>query len=186
MKGTADRDRDGKVGVEELFNYVSTAVARDARDKFQCEQKPWVNGTWSDEVYVSSPSAADGLKDRANPELEQLWKELGPDRAMAHLERQFRDQDEPLLRSLLSFLRAKMDPVAIPFLFHCLAHRSEAIRGRAQKLVRDYGWAAIAAAATKVAREADAEQGPERVGFLLKGLDAIEANPEVIRLLEAL
>jgi uncharacterized caspase-like protein len=53
MEGKADRDGDGKVGIAELFNYVSAAVARDARDKFKCEQKPWFKGTWTDEVFLS-------------------------------------------------------------------------------------------------------------------------------------
>jgi helicase len=53
IRGSADRDRDGMVGLAELFNYVSGAVARDARDKFKCEQNPWVNGTWTDEIFLT-------------------------------------------------------------------------------------------------------------------------------------
>jgi serine/threonine protein kinase len=184
--GKADRDGDGKVGIEELFNYVAVAVARDAREKFQCEQKPWINAKWSDEIYFSTARRRPKAKDPGSAALEQLWTELGPAGAMAHLERQLRDQGEPWLRSVLGSLRTKRDPAAIPLLFHCLAHRSEAIRDRAKKLVRAYGWGTIAAAATTVARQADDDQGAERIGFLLEGLAAIEANPEVTRLLDEL
>jgi serine/threonine protein kinase len=183
--GAADGDGDGKVGVYELSTYVSQAVARDA-PRFGHVQTPWAKGEWKEVVYLSSPGRRPEEKDPTTAALEKLWKDLGPDRAIAHLERQLQDQGEPWLRLVLHFLRRKREPVTVPFLFHCLAHRSEAIRDRAKKLVAERGWKAIAAACLEVGRRADAEFGPERVGFLLEGLAAIEANPEVIRLLDDL
>src|SRR4051812_11350387 len=38
LAGAGDRDGDGHVSVAELFAYVSAAVSRDAREKFQREQ----------------------------------------------------------------------------------------------------------------------------------------------------
>ena len=185
MAGAADGDGDGRVGVYELSTYLSQSVGRDA-PRFGHVQTPWAKGEWKEQVFLSSPGRRPEVKSSTTRLLEQLWKELGPDRAMANLERQLRDQAEPWLRSVLGFLRRKRDPVTIPFLFHCLAHRSEAIRKRAQKFVAEQGWEAIVAASLRVARHADAEHGPERVGYLLEGLAAIEANFEVIRLLDDL
>jgi serine/threonine protein kinase len=185
MAGAADGDGDGRVGVYELSTYVSQAVGRDAL-RFGHAQTPWAKGEWKEQIFLSSPGLRPEEKNSTTPLLERLWKELGPDRVMADLEGQLRDQGEPWLRSVLGFLRKKRDPVTIPFLFHCLAHHSEPIRERAKKFVAAHGWEAIAASSLQVARHADAEHGPERVGFLLDGLAAIEANPEVIRLLDDL
>ena len=112
------------VGVAELFNYVSGAVARDARDRFKSEQNPWVNGTWTDEIYLSSPKRGPKVKTSTSLSFSRLWDELGPDRAMAELERQLNERDESWLRSVLGFLHTKRDPVTIPLLIRCLAHRS--------------------------------------------------------------
>jgi serine/threonine protein kinase len=186
MRGTADRDRDGKVGIAELFNYVSGAVARDARDKFKSEQNPWVKGTWTDEIFLSSPKRGPNTNDARVRTLEQLWEGLGPDGAMAELERQLPERDERWLRSVLGFLKARRDPVTIPLLIRCLAHRSDAIRRRAKILVQGYGWERVAAASGELARKADGEHGLLRVDFLLDGLKAIEANADVVGLLERL
>ncbi len=187
LKGKADRDGDGSVGVPELFDYVWTEVSRDAMEKFHCSQTPSVRGEWNAKVLLSTPRRSAGAKTtKRSLTLHRRWKELGPDRTIADLERQLRNRGEPWLRAILNFLRTKKNPVAIPFLFHCLAHRSEAIRDRAHRLVREYGWATISAEATRVARHADAKQSPGRIDFLLEGLAAIPVNPEVIRLLDDL
>jgi serine/threonine-protein kinase len=183
IAGAADGDGDGRVGVYELSTYVSQAVARDA-PRFGHVQTPWAKGEWKENVFLSSPRHQSESRSPDTSALEKLWKELGPDRAMAHLERQLREEDEPWFQSVLTFLRRNRDAEAIPFLFHCLAHRTEAIRVRAKKLVEERGWEAVAAASLEVARRMDAEHGPERTGFLLEGLAAIEANPQVIRLLD--
>jgi uncharacterized caspase-like protein len=47
IEGAADRDRDGRVGLAELFNYVSEAVSRDALRRFGQDQKPWTSATWA-------------------------------------------------------------------------------------------------------------------------------------------
>jgi serine/threonine protein kinase len=186
IRGTADRDRDGMVGVAELFNYVSGAVARDARDKFKSEQNPWVKGTWTDEIFLSSPKRSPKVKNGRVRPLDPLWERLGPDGAMAELERHLLERDERWLRSVLGFLKTRRDPVAIPFLIRCLAHRSDAIRRRAKILVQGFGWERVAAAGADLARKAHSERGALRVDFLLDGLAAIEANPDVVGLLERL
>jgi len=186
IRGTADRDRDGMVGVAELFNYVSGAVARDARDKFKAEQNPWVRGTWTDEIFISSPKRGPRVQNSRTRTLDQLWEELGPDVAMEELERQLLERDESWLRSVLGFLKTRRDPVAIPFLIRCLAHRSVAIRRVAKIHVQGYGWESVAATSGDLARKAESTQGALRVDFLLEGLTAIEANPDVVGLLERL
>jgi len=186
MRGKADRDGDGKVGIAELFNYVSVAVARDAHEEFQCEQKPWFKGTWTDEVFLAIPGIDPTDKTDGKGTLERLWRDRGADDAMSEVEKRIREPDEAWLRSVLDFLRRKRDPVVIPFLFGCLAHTSETVRRRARSLLMAYGWQTITAASTDLARKTDSVPGSLRMGLVLEGLKATESNPDVISLLNRL
>src|SRR5581483_6208483 len=56
ITGEGDRDGDGRVGVAELFEYVSQAVVRDAR-KYGVQQKPWTKAHAAGGVYISAPRA---------------------------------------------------------------------------------------------------------------------------------
>src|SRR5215471_2255679 len=76
IRGAADRDGDGRVGLAELFNYISTAVSRDAREKFGREQKPWTSATWADETYISTPNLRTTVPE-VDP-LERVHREQGP------------------------------------------------------------------------------------------------------------
>ena len=49
-----DRDGDGRVGVAELFSYVSAAVSRDARQKYGHEQTPWTSAVYNEDVILST------------------------------------------------------------------------------------------------------------------------------------
>jgi serine/threonine protein kinase len=179
MEGAADADGDGRVGVYEFSTYVSQAVARDA-PRFGHVQTPWAKGEWKENVFLSwSASGRTGENPRRS-QLERLWKELGPDGAMAELERTLPDQDETWLRSVLAFLQVKQDPVGIPFSFRCLAHPSSvAVRRKARTLVVEgYGWNTVREASAELAQAAASVQGALRIGFLLDGLQASEGKSE--------
>jgi hypothetical protein len=186
MKGKADRDGDGRVGIAELFNYVSAAVARDAREEFHCEQKPWFKGTWTDEIFLATPRTDRVEEIGDDRTLERLWRDRGADDAMTEFEKRIRDPDDAWLRSALGFLRRKHTPIMIPFLLGCLAHTSEIVRRRARSLLLGYGWPTIAEVSIDLARKADSGQGALRMGLVLDGLKAIESNPDVSSLLNRL
>ncbi len=186
LKGAADKDGDGKVGVSELFNYVSTAVARDAREQFHCEQTPWTNATYTEEVFLSWARRSDAATSKRHRFLEDPWKRLGPDGAMAEIEAQLRDRDERWQRTVLSFLRTKRHAATIPALFHFLAVRSEPIRRQTAKIVEKYGWKSVTSAVLEVAGASESEQVSRRLDFILEGLAAIESNSDVITLLDDL
>src|SRR5262249_9132793 len=140
IAGAADRDGDGWVGVAELFNYVSAAVAHDAREKFGLVQQPWTSATWTHDVFLAKVPPRAGAAGGDSKAVERLWREAGPAAAIAELEGRVDDEDEQRLRSVLQVLGARRHPAAIPLLFHCLAHRSRAIRRRAKTLVQAFGW----------------------------------------------
>jgi uncharacterized caspase-like protein len=54
IRGAGDRDGDGRIGVTELFEYVSEAVERDAHDLGMI-QKPWSCSVGPGRIYLSTP-----------------------------------------------------------------------------------------------------------------------------------
>jgi serine/threonine protein kinase/uncharacterized caspase-like protein len=181
ISGAADRDGDGKVGVAELFNYVSTAVSRDAREKFGREQTPWTNSTWTSEAYVSAPRAP-----RKPPaelaSIRRLEREAGRAAAVREIEQRLGTADDDLQAAMLQLLRAWQEPAGIPVIFQCLAHRAAAVREQARQAVAAIGWDKTAAAIEELARRGDAA----RMGAVLDGLMAFEAHAEVVGLLDRL
>jgi serine/threonine protein kinase len=180
IAGAADRDGDGRVGLAELFNYVSAAVSRDARAKFGGEQKPWTSATWAEETYISAPSARTAVPE-ACP-LERLWREQGAAAAVRELERMLPEANEEGLRQSLRFLGRRKEPAGIPALFRCLGHASEAVRGEARGALHAFGWEAVVGAVEGLARRGD----PEGMAAVLDGLNAFEAHPRVVNLLDRL
>jgi serine/threonine protein kinase len=181
IKGAADRDRDGRVGVAELFNYVSAAVAREARAKFGLEQRPWAKLTLTEEAYVSfCPPAAEG-PGGLGP-LERLWREAGVAGVREEMGRRAAAGDREWLIALLRFLRKARDPAGVPLVFGCLAHEAEAVRERARKAVHALGWEQTTAAVEELARRGDEAD----VGPVLEGLAAFEAHADVVRVLDRL
>jgi serine/threonine protein kinase len=165
LRGAGDRDGDGKVSVAELFNYVSTAVSKDAREKYQHEQTPWTSAVWNEEVVLSIPR-----RERRGAEvtLAPFSPSAGP---------------LPEEETLIDFLRAarrRRDPVQIPLIFCSLAHQSADVRQRAQRALRAYGWDEITRSVEELARRADQEQ----LGWVLEGLAALEAHPDTVALLD--
>jgi serine/threonine protein kinase len=74
------------------------------------------------------------------------------------------------------------DPAELPALFRSLAHPQEVVRQRAQKAIQDFGWKEAAFAIVERAGQMPAEE----VGWILDGLNAFEANPNTVSLLNQL
>jgi serine/threonine protein kinase len=176
LAGEGDGDGDGRVGVAELFTYVSRAVARDAREKFGVEQDPWTSAAWAGDVYISAPGGSRRSRPAPAappPNVTEIEKRL--DTALGA-------GDEPAVIEALRLLRRARDPAAVPWVFRCLPHPSGAVRDRARKALQALGWEKAAAAAEELARRHD----EERLGFVLEGLAALEAHADVVRLLDRL
>ncbi len=162
-----DRDGDGRVSVAELFGYVSTAVSRDARERFGREQTPWTSAIYNEEVILStvrpgrrSPPLENGRASRVEPASGEH----------ADLVQQLRD------------LRRRPDPDQVPLIFQALAHRDEAVRVQAGKALRALSWEQVGQSAEQLARAAEVEP----ITMLLEGLAALEARAEVVALLDRL
>ncbi len=169
IEGRADRDRDGQVGVAELFSYVTTAVAKDAREKYHHQQNPWTQQTFTGETYLSSARPRKSMPTGGEPA------------GLADLERIPFEHEERLVDAL-GFLARRPDTAAVPFIFRCLAHPSEEVRERAGKALQALGWEQTTATVEDLARRAD----EVRMGFVLEGLDALKSNPRVVSLLDRL
>jgi serine/threonine protein kinase len=183
IAGAADSDGDGRVGLAELFNYVSREVARDAWQRFGREQKPWTSATWAEETYISSPSARTGMFSTVSgaDSLERLWREQGAAAAVREIERTLPDADDERLRRSLRFLRRVKESSGIPVIFRCLAHASEVVRGEARNALHSFDWPVVVGAVESVARSDDSA-----AAAFLDGLNAFEAHPQVVDLLNRL
>jgi serine/threonine protein kinase len=179
IAGAADSDGDGRVGLAELFNFVSVAVSRDARIRFGYDQKPWTSATWAEETYISSPPHRTAVQ-AADP-LERLWREQGAAAAVREIERTLPEADDKNLQWSLRFLGRLKEPAGVPILFRCLAHSSEAVRNEARAGVHALGWETVVGVVEGFARRADPV-----MGAVLDGLNAFESHPEVLRLLDRL
>lgn len=169
IKGKAGRDRDGKVGVAQLFEYVAEAVKRDAQSLGH-EQKPWALAQHAGGVYISWPDPHGGE---------------ATEKGIAGIIRDMEDAlhgDEPRLIANLRLLRTKKHPAAIPVIFRCLAHRAEAVRERARKAVQAFGWEQAAAAIEELAHEGN----EEKMSFVLEGLAALKVHEDQVHLLNRL
>ena len=183
IAGAADSDGDGRVGLAELFNYVSREVARDARQRFGREQKPWTSATWAEETYISSPSARTTISPTVSvtDSLERLWREQGAAAAVREIERTFAQADEESLRRSLRFLGRVKEPTGLPVLFRCLTHASEAVRSAARNALHAFDWDVVVGAVEGIARGDDLA-----ATAFLDGLNAFEAHPRVVDLLNRL
>jgi serine/threonine protein kinase len=157
-----DRDGDGKVSVAELFGYVSSAVSRDARERFGREQTPWTSATYTEEVILSAVRPARTTVKNAVPPTVQ-------------------GEDAELLAQLAE-LRRRPDPLRLPFVFRHLAHSNEIVRNKARQALRALTWDKVGTACEQVARASD----DKPIGDVLDGLAALEAREEVASLLDRL
>lgn len=187
MRGEADSDGDRKVGIGELFNFVSRHVSEDADRVYHTVQHPWASQTWTRENFISwvAPNNADpGVSGTARH--ERLWRSAGPAAAISKFEAALESGEEPELVSVLRFLRSRKEPLAVPFLFGCLGHASEGVGKRAKLLIQAYGWEMISRFVSEVGRQPRDERFGARVGMLLKGLRAYRARPILVEALEGL
>jgi serine/threonine protein kinase len=178
IEGEGDRDGDGRVGVAELFEYVSDAVARDA-EKQGMRQHPWNLSVAAGGVYISAP--------RGRPEasslvsFERRLREEGSGAVLREIERRMAGADDALRVRLLRRLAQLADPASIPLVFGCLTHSCEEVRGTARRAVQAIGWTKAMAVILDLAR-ADAATAET----LLAGLAVFEAHPDLVRLLDHL
>jgi serine/threonine protein kinase/uncharacterized caspase-like protein len=168
LRGAADRDGDGQVGVAELFNYVAAAVSRDARERFGREQTPWTSAIYNEDAILSTVQPAH------RPDAEP--------RSTAEQEAQQTTAEDDEIVTRLRGLRHRPDSSALPFIFRSLAHRAEPVRQRARQALHALGWDHASRTAEDLARSADCEN----VGALLEGLAALEAHLRVVGLLDRL
>jgi serine/threonine protein kinase len=179
IEGKADSDGDGRVGLTELFNYVSEAVSRDARERFGREQRPWTSATWAEQTYISTPNRT--IVPDADP-FERTWREEGVGVAILQIEGRVPEADEVWLRKALRFLGRIKEPAGIPAIFGCLGHTSEAVRSEARTSLHAIGWETVIRAVESLARRGE----PARMEAILDGLNAFEAHPRVVALLDQL
>jgi serine/threonine protein kinase len=176
IEGDGDRDRDGKVGVFELFEYVSDKVREEAKSR-KAIQNPWYSAMSQGGVYLSTPNT-NQTKDR---DLNRIWRRDGSAAVLEEVDRRLGDADETELLSILDLLKEIADPAGIPYLFRCLADRSPKVRKLAKKTVLALGWENVAAEIGQL-KELD----ERTAGFLLEGLAAYEAHVEVVDVLDRL
>ena len=88
--------------------------------------------------------------------------------------------EEARLVYILDRLERSKDPEMVPVLFQCLAHPSDEVRRKAKAALDAFGWEAVIAAIEGLARRGDGE----RVGHILDGLEAFEAHPKVVDVLD--
>ena len=124
LRQAGDRDGDGLVGVAELFSYVSSAVSRDARTRFQREQTPWTSAVYNEDVILSTvrPGKTDTGPTLDIPPLSTVDSEP----AVAD------GEDEEIIEQLRE-LRRRPNPAGLKIIFQSLAHRAEPIRQRARQ-----------------------------------------------------
>jgi serine/threonine protein kinase len=178
IEGEGDRDGDGRVGVSELFEYVSDAVARDA-EKQGMRQHPWSHSLAAGGVYISAPRGRPEASSLAS--FERRLREEGSGAVLREIERRMADADEGLRVRLLRRLAQLADPASIPLIFRCLTHSSEEVRGMARRAVQAIGWTKAMVVILDLAR-ADAATAET----LLAGLAVFEAHPDLVRLLDHL
>jgi hypothetical protein len=167
LAGAGDRDGDGCVGVAELFNYVASAVSRDARGKFAREQTPWTAATYNEDIILSV------VREKAAPGRSTVEGEVAGEATT---------DEEELLIERLRQLRRRPDAGELPFVFRQLAHRAERVRGRARQALSALDWDAVVRAAEQLAREGQ----EDAVAAVLEGLEALESHARVVALLDRL
>jgi serine/threonine protein kinase len=173
LRAAGDRDGDGRVSVAELFSYVSGAVSRDARARFQREQTPWTSAVYNEDVFLSTVRPAKTPR-RPTPVPHPPSTQENEGQATTA-------EDEEVVGQLRR-LRRRPDVAALPLIFRSLAHRSEVVRQRARQALHGLGWDQASRTAEGLAQAGDAEA----VGAVLEGLAALEAHARVVALLDRL
>lgn len=174
ISGAADSNGDGRVDVTELFSYVSDAVARDAQ-AFGHEQRPWTHATWTDKVYLShvSDDEREAAPQPSRP-VDEKW--------LRDVEGKLVGGTHEFLLSALEVLRQNAVTEGVTVIFHCLAHQSETVRLAAKETLKTFRWAHVSEEIRRIAETAE----EDRISLILEGLAAIEAQKDVVALLDTL
>jgi serine/threonine protein kinase len=114
--------------------------------------------------------------------LERLWREQGAAAAVQEIERSLPDASEEDLRRSLCFLGRVKEPSGIPVICRCLGHASEAVRKEARSALHAFGWETVVDAVEGLAHRGAAAE----IASVLDGLNAFEAHPQVVGLLDRL
>jgi serine/threonine protein kinase len=179
LNGEGDRDGDGRVGVDELFEYVADAVAREAKER-GVEQRPWKDCCGVGGVYLSRPVRRSSVS--VLHSFERLRREEGDQAVVREIERRLERAGEAELPELLRRLGRLAHPAAVPALFRHLPHGCAAVREQARRALQAIGWEKALAAVEELARRADAAAG----AALLDGLAVFEARGDLVRVLDRL
>jgi serine/threonine protein kinase len=187
LRGAGDRDDDGRVGIAELFEYVSEAVERDAK-AMGMVQKPWISATGPGGVILSIRAGkGEGPRSptsRPTPlrDAERIWRERGSVAAIREIGPAMESASAEELIRALELLGTMRDPAGVPLLFRCLKHASEPVRERAKQVIQSFGWERVTATIKDLARRGEEAQ----VSPILDGLAAFEAHEEIVALLDQL
>jgi serine/threonine protein kinase len=174
IEGHGDRDGDGRVGISELFEYVSESVELHAR-KFDLTQKPWRSIIGTGLVFLTAESEPPSIFDSdivSTEESDESW--------VVEFERGFSTADVAALILGLRRLGSMTIPARFPAIFRCLKHRSEEVLKTAKATLVAIGWEKIAQGIEDLPRGLD----DERAGYVLDGLLAIPSHPPVVELLD--
>jgi serine/threonine protein kinase len=175
LKGAADSG-DGRVEVTELFNYVSDNVTREAQSLGRV-QKPWTQATWTGKVYLSDLRGAHIPPYPGDREdLSQL------DEWLRTIESILVGASDAVALRALAAIREHRLLGGVPILFHCLAHPTESVRLEAKATLKELRWARVAEQIRHVAENQD----EAKMEFVLEGLAAIQADDNIVRLLDSL
>jgi serine/threonine protein kinase/uncharacterized caspase-like protein len=192
IEGEGDRDLDGKVGIAELFDYVSDSVERHSRSALGVEQKPWISITTTGRVHISrsrpspptltllGPSCTLDVVPLANTESTGSRPEVSAE--IRDFDRILRGGDEDDLLRNLNRLAKTDDPARIPCIFQCLRVPSPLVQKKAWDVVNGIGLKVLVASIKELAGRADEEE----MGHVLGGIEAIKSNPELAAALEDL
>jgi serine/threonine protein kinase len=167
LAGAADKDGDGLVGVAELFAYVSTAVSREAKQKYHIEQTPWTRATYSEEVIVSTVRKRGSKKRKDSSTVNEAPTQPLP-------------ADEAERVAQLRQIRKGRQINQLALVFGSLAHRSEQIRMVAREALSAFDWDEVIDQCQKWCDDSEA------MGAILDGINALESHERLVKLLDRL
>jgi serine/threonine protein kinase len=128
--------------------------------------------------FQTARELAEALK--AAP-MDLLWGQQGADSALREFERTLAYASDDDLRRSLEFFALRKEPGALPVIFRCLARSGSEVRSAARAALFAYGWESVMEVVEGFARN-DAHA----MAAVLDGLNAFEAHPRVVALLDRL
>jgi serine/threonine protein kinase len=164
-----DLDGDGKVGLDELFTYVSGAVAEAAR-RLGFEQRPWKESATTGREYISR--RREGGPPAAGAAAE-------PGELLADIRRRAAGAAGPTLESLLREAGKVGSPLAVPVVIPHLANDDPAVARTAKEVMQAIGIEPTFAAVEELARR----RSPD-LGAVLGGLAVLAARADLVALLD--